>query len=332
LIGKEIVVIGRFGKSVSLVVVCTLLAWGLARAAISKYQQKRQEILAACKVEREKMGIKDISQIRAKCPTPEIRLVAPTKVSPGDQAEVTVTGKFPEGTRFLFGSDNIEIVKESTAANSYRASIKVAANGGPESIFLEALTPVCCVSTRREASLVIGGKFNWDLKADNGWRIKGSADVPPGGSGSSAELKYMLEFYRGNETAPFAKRRATVFPSGGSGTPSYNFSISQEDEANMSAQAEYERLAREIANPNLTDAQREKLMQQLQATMQKMTEQMGRMGDPAYLKKLQAQQEEFGCTSLNVSMQNGILTGSLQCSQKVGRNIPVNGNLKYLGK
>ena len=55
--------IGRFGKSVSLVVVCTLLAWGLARAAISKYQQKRQEILAACKVEREKMGIKDISPI-----------------------------------------------------------------------------------------------------------------------------------------------------------------------------------------------------------------------------------------------------------------------------
>ena len=73
-------------------------------------------------------------------------------------------------------------------------------------------------------------------------------------------------------------------------------------------------------------------MQQLRATMQKMTEQMGRMGDPAYLKKLQAQQEEFGCTSLNVSMQNGTLTGSLQCSQKVGRNIPVKGTLKYLGK
>ena len=322
----------RSGKIVFLVVVGALLSWGLVRAAVSKYQQKREAILAACKAEREKLGIQDISKMRDKCPTPEIKLVAPAKLSPGDQVEVTVTGKFPEGTRFLFGSDSVEVLKESTTADTYRATIKVAAGGGPEAVFLEALTPVCCVSKRREAALVVGGRFTWDFKVNNGWRIKGSADEPAAGSGSSAELKYMLEFYRGNETRPFARRRATVHPSASSGTPNYNFSISQEDEASMGAQAEYERLVKEMANPNLTDAQREKVMEQLQAMMQKMTEQMSQMGDPAYVKKLQAQQDEFGCSSLDVSMQNGILTGSLDCSQKVGRNIPVSGTLKFLGK
>jgi hypothetical protein len=322
----------RFGRVAFQVVVFTILAWGITRAAISKYQQKRQEILASCKLERDKLGIKDAAQIRDKCPTPEIKLVSPAKVAPGDQVEVTVNGKFAAGTRFLFGSDSIEVVTESTAVNSYRATIKVAPGGGPETVFLEALTPVCCTSTRRESALVIGGKFEWNLKAGNGWRILGSAYAPPGGPGGSPELKYTLAFFRGAETAAFAKRVVTVFPSNSSGIPNYNFSISQEDESSQNVQAEYERLMTEMSNPNLTGAQREKLIQQLQAMAQKMTEQMKQMADPAYQKSLQAQQEQFGCASISVSLQNGSLTGNMRCSQKVGTNIPINGTMKYLGK
>ena len=55
------------------------------------------------------------------------------------------------------------------------------------------------------------------------------------------------------------------------------------------------------------------------------------MSDPAYLKKLQAQQEEFGCSTINVTSQDGNLAGTMNCSQKVG-NLKITGTMKYLGK
>lgn len=324
--------IRRFGRTASLVVVCILLAWGVSRAMISKYQQKRQEILAACKAEREKLGVAEQKELANKCPTPEVALISPAMLAPGQTAEVTVTGKFPAGTRFLFDSDCIEVVKESVIANTYHATVKVTSDCGPEAVTVEAFAPFCCKSGRLDHGLTVGGNFNWDLTASNGWRVKGRAVPPAAGAGKTSELVFMLEFYRGNETAPFIKRRATLFPSAGSSPPSYYFSISNQDESSANAQQEMERISKQMANPNISEAEREKLMNRMQAILNNTTKDVSKMTDPAYQKQLQAQADEFGCQAINVTVKNGSVIGTMSCSQKVGSNLKVTGTMKFLGK
>jgi hypothetical protein len=324
--------IRRIGRTASLVVVCTLLAWGVSRAMISKYQQKRQEILAACKAEREKLGVAEQKELANKCATPEVALISPAMLAPGQTAEVTVTGKFPAGTRFLFESDCIEVVKESVTANTYHATVKVASECGPEAVTVEAFAPFCCKSGRLDHGLTVGGNFDWDLTAGNGWRVKGHPIPPAAGAGKTSELAFMLEFYRGNETAPFTKRSATLLPSAGSSPPSYYFSISSQDESSMSAQQEMERIGKQMANPNISEAERAKLTSRMQALLTNMTKDMSKMADPAYQKQLQAQADEFGCTAINVTVQNGSVTGTMSCSQKVGSNLKLTGTMKFLGK
>jgi FKBP-type peptidyl-prolyl cis-trans isomerase len=299
---------------------------------ISKYQQKRQEILAACKAEREKLGVAEQKTLANKCPTPEVALISSATLSPGQTAEVTVTGKFPAGTRFLFDSDCIEVVKESVTANTYHATVKVGSDCGPEAVTVEAFAPFCCKSGRLDHGLTVGGNFNWDLTAGNGWRVKGHPVPPTAGAGKTSELAFMLEFYRGSETTPFTKRSATLFPSAGSSPPSYYFSISNQDESSTNAQQEMERISRQMANPNISEAERAKLMSQMQAILTNMTKDASKMMDPAYQKQLQAQADEFGCQTINVTVQNGSVTGTMTCSQKVGSNLKITGTLKFLGK
>jgi hypothetical protein len=319
----------RFGRTALLVVVCAVLAWGTTHAALSKYQEKRKEILAACKAARDKLGVEQQKQVA--CLTPEIALVSPVVASPGQVVEVAVTGRFPAETRFLFESDSVEVVKESAAANSYRATIKVAPGGGPEALDVVAFIPVCCKSARASGAVAIGGNFEWDLKAGNGWIVKARPAAPAAG-GRSAELAYKLEFYRGSETAPFARRTATLYPAQ-SDPPSYRFSISEQDESSsMGAQGEMAALFQQMADPKLSDAAREKLMQRLEAVQANMSKELAKMSDPAYMKQQQAQQEEFGCTAINLDSRNGALTGNMICGQKAGRDIKLTGTMTYRGK
>ncbi len=322
----------RFRRTVSLVLVCALLALGVSRAMISKYEQKRQQILAACKAEREKLGVAEQKALAGKCQTPEIALVSPAMLNPGQTAEVTVTGKFPAGTRFLFESDCIDVLKESVAANTYHATVKVSAECGPETLAVEAFAPFCCKSGRLDHALTIGGNFEWDLTASNGWRVKAHAAAPEAGAGRSAELKYMLEFFRGNETAPFTRRAATLHPSTGSSSPSYYFSISNQDESSMNTQQEMEKISKQMANPSLSNAEREKLMKQMEALLTNMTKDANKMTDPAYMKQLQAKADEFGCGAINATVQNGSVTGTMNCSQKVGSNLKITGTMKAQAK
>ena len=102
----------RIGRIGLLVAIGAMLTWGITHAALSKYQQKRQEILAACKAAREKLTPEEQKQLAAKCNTPEIALISPAVVKPGDTVEVILTGKFPAGTSFIFESDGIEVLKD----------------------------------------------------------------------------------------------------------------------------------------------------------------------------------------------------------------------------
>ena len=318
------------GRTVTFVLVSTLLAWGLTRAAISNYEQKRKEILAGCKAERDKLGKSD-PQLCGKYPTPEIGLVKAGAITPGATVEVTIPGKYPPGTRFLFGSDSIEVQKESLVGNTYTASLRVSPDAGPERISLDAFGPVCCKSGRRDNALTIGGNFEWNFTAVNGWRIKTAPWPREGAISRSGDIKYMLEFYRGNETTPFTRRSGTLMPKD-ERPPSYYFSIGSQDESEMETQAEMEKLYKALANPKLSSAERKVLMDKIKVISEKTNESLGKMADPAYQKQRRAQQEEFGCSALTVSKEAAGLSGYMNCSSKVGTSIKVTGTMNLAGR
>ncbi len=317
---------GRVGLLLMTVI---MLCWGVTNAALSKYQQKEQAIRDACKAAREKLTPQEQKQLQ--CGTPEIRLVSPITIRPGETMEVAFAGKFPAGTNFVFHSDSIEVLKESSNANSYRATIKVAPGGGPENLSVSAIIPVCCKTAYQSNAVIISGNFQWELKGANGWTVKARAKAPGPGERQTSELAYLLEFFRGSETTPFERRTATLYPEQ-SVPPSYRFSISQQDESSMNSQQEMQRISQQMANPNLSDADREKLMNQMQEMVARMTQEAQKMSSPAYAKQMQAKQQEFGCTAINLRVENGAATGNMLCSEKVGRNIAMTGTMKYLGK
>jgi hypothetical protein len=140
-----------------------------------------------------------------------------------------------------------------------------------------------------------------------------------------------MEFYRGTETVPFAKRQATLHPSH-SEPPNYYFSISNQDETQMSAQMEMQTVMQKMTNPNITDAERDKLSKQMEQISARMQAEVQKMTDPKYIQKLQAQEQEFGCTAMNLKVQSGAATGNMTCSEKAGRSISMTGTMKLMAK
>ncbi len=320
--------LGRIGILVGIMVV---FAWGMAHAYLGKYDMKRQEIVAGCKPARDKLTPEERKQLT--CATPEISLVSPSTVNPGDTAEVTVTGKFPAGTQFLFESDAIEVLKESCAANSYRATIKVNPAAGPEILAVRAFAPVCCKSASHYDAIAIAGNFAWDLKAVNGWTVKARSVPPAAGDSRSKGLAYSLEFFRGAETTPFERRRATLSPSLSPPTYDliYSFSISNQDEASENAQQEMEKLGKQLKNPNLSDAERERITKKISDAVRNMARDLEKKTQPDYVNQLLEKQLAFGCTDIDLKLNNGVATGDMTCSQKIGR-IALTGTLKSLPK
>ncbi len=317
----------KLGRVAILAITAIMLCWGITHAALSKYQLKQQAIMDACKAARKNYAS---TQPALKCDTPEISLRTPIVAKPGETVEVVINGKFPAGTSFVFGSDNIEVLKETSNANSYRATIRIAPGGGPETLSVQAITPLCCKIAYASEAVVINSNYQWDLKASNGWAVKAQSIAAAPGA-SSREMQYMLEFFKGAATTPFTKRRASLHPSQGD-VPSYYFSISNQDETQMSPQLEMQAIMEKMMNPNTSDAEREKLTKQMEQISTRMTADLKKMTDPKYLQNLQAQEQEFGCTAINLKVQNGAATGNMLCSDKVGRNLTMTGTMKLLPK
>jgi hypothetical protein len=312
--------IRRWGITGLQIVTGIVLFWGATHAALSKYQEKDRTIREACRAERAKLTPQQQKQLQ--CSTPEVSLVSHIVVKPGATAEVAINGKFPAGTSFVFQSDSIEVLKESSNANAYRATVKASSDGVPRTVSISALIPLCCKSAYLSHALTIVGNNAWDFQAANGWKVK-AQPLPPVPS-RGQDLLYSLEFFRGSETAPFAKRRATLFPAEAD-SDSFSLSISNEDESGGNVQQQMEDISKQIQNPNVSDAEREKLMKKMQEVIAQMTK---TMQDPGYAKKLQAQEEEFGCRGIYVNLKNGAVTGNLNCSEKVGRSIALTGVMK----
>lgn len=311
--------------------VLALAVLGIVQASLSRYQEKRSAIFLAATAERQRLGIVNNNAL-GQYPTPEIQLGQAACLAPGATAEVIVKGRFKPGTKFLWKSDRLEVLTESVTENEYRATLKVPPDIGPESVDLEAYAPVSAFEAIRSKAVVVSGRFEWDMNVSNGWRIKArlledTRCSSPGGGGS---MKYALEFFHAQESAPFEKRTATL-----SYSPyddySYLFSIEEKNPFG-GAQAEMEELAKKFQGGNVSDAEMQKLMARMEELQKELQVEMTKMGDPAFQQKLEQEKQQFGCRSIELQVQESRLKGRLNCGQTVGMNLPLTGTLKFAGK
>jgi hypothetical protein len=73
-------------------------------------------------------------------------------------------------------------------------------------------------------------------------------------------------------------------------------------------------------------------MAKMEALIENMTKEATKITDPAYIKQLQAKADEFACGTINLTVQNGAVTGTMSCSQKVGSNLKITGSMKAPAK
>jgi hypothetical protein len=316
-------------KRIVLVGVLALLALGLSRAARFRFHDKEAAVREACQAQLRKLGItRDAA--KAKYPTPEIHMVTSACLMPGGTGEVVIKGKFPPETKFIFQNDNIEVVKEALTPAEYRATLKAAPGIGPETASVRAITAATCITAQADRAAVVGGKYEWTMDAANGWRVVArSASARPCGGNSGGGDAYEALFFRKGETTPFEKRSANLSFDVYDST-NYRFTVSQESADSRAVQQNAQQLMMKMSDPNLTNAQREQIMAQLQKMQQEMMANMAKMTDPNYIKKLEEARQQFGCESIHLQAQGDAVKGELRCAQAVGTRIALTGVRKLI--
>ena len=317
----------------TMVAICALVVFGIARAANSHYAERRSAFFASLEGERKKLGLTDWAQVKAKYPTPEITLCRAVHVAPGGTAEVAVRGKFVPGSKFLFENDDVEVLKESATATEYRATVKVAAGIGPSYSPLHVFAAMSGIEASPPCPAVyIGGKYEWDFTAQNGWQIK----LRPKGDpfpkdGSGPITTYTAQFYRSGEAKPFEVRDLNLGIAGTLYGDSYGGQILESADSPGNPQANMEQLTKKAFDPSTSPEEREKLMQKLAEAQQAM---IASMSDPKALQQQQQDQmkkdAEFGCKNMNFNASADPVEGKISCGQSVG-TIAIKGTRRFVG-
>jgi hypothetical protein len=311
-------------KRVVAISVLILLAFAAARAATQRYQEREDAYRQECQAERERLGL-SATDLRAKYPTPEIRLVSAACVLPAATAEVIVAGRFAAGAEFFVESDSFEVVKESATANQYRATVKAMAGIGPETVSLAVINPVTAQMARALNAVKMGGRYEWTMAAANGWKVVARSQTA--NQCDAAGNRYDVSFFRPGESAAFEKITGTLsFLSANRRNYRFDLSTAAPPPAGMEA---YQAVMQKMADPKLSAAERETVMAKLKEAQKEMTAVLTRMADPAYAKQLaqeqQRREQEFGCRALEITAEGGKLTGEMSCSEKVGRRLSLSG-------
>jgi hypothetical protein len=311
--------------------VLVLAALGLARAARFQFQEKEEALLAASRAQLQKLGITR-DEAKKKYPTPEIHMVSSDCLLPGTTGDVVVKGKFAPGTKFVFENDNINVTKEGLTSTEYRATVQVAAGTGPQPVPVWAMSNVSGIVARQSNGFRIGGRFEWSIEAANGWKIVAAA--PAGracGGPANGDDQYTMSFYQKGANTPFEKRRASLDYSPYD-APNYRFDVSADDGAASAGLEDMTALMQKLADPNLSDAQRDQLMKRVEAAQEQAQKNLAKMADPDYAKQLEAKRQQFGCKEVDLAVEGSSFTGELRCAPAVGEHIAVTGTLKLLGK
>ncbi len=274
-----------------------LLLLGIGRAATSRYEEQMEAFLAGCRAEQKRLGLAsgaNRKQLFSKYPTPEIALCRTVRLAPGGSGEVVAKGKFADGTKFLLDNDQLELAGESLAGDTYRAEVRVPKMAGPSLATLHALAPVSGGHATCRPAVWIGGKYEWQLTASNGWRIK-LAMRNEGFQGEEPDIRKMLregfpgtksyrvpdslyqaEFYRGAETKPFTVRDVllTLHEAPRSGAAyTGRIEMSEADQQKMSATAAAQQ-GQMIQSQAQTQAAMEKVQAKYQGEMDKLQQQL----------------------------------------------------------
>jgi len=246
----------------SVVAVIVLLSWGITRTGAQQeaakgktaespkgYYEKLKAIWKEFDDEGKRLGL-DRAGLKAKYPTPEIRLCPLLRTVPGGTSDVVVEGKFAPGTKFLFETyNNVDTENEQVSTSGYNAKIHVDSEAWPGAARLHAIT---ATSNKECMPLYIGGKYQWELTAKNGWIIKirtmDERFIPPKGKNRMRMMPQpicQVEFYRQGETAPFEVREIELSLDNGTSQGGYSGSL-KDPKAGKESAAEQERKRQEF--------------------------------------------------------------------------------------
>ncbi len=330
---REIMNVTTHWRRVAGSAVLVMLAIALCRAATFQFNQAERAFREAASKELARLGIAR-NAAKAKYPTPYITSVSPTCILPGGTGEVVVRGKFAPGSKFFFENDNLRILKESLTGGEYRATLKAASGIGPQTANLMVLTPVTAISAQHFEAVTVGGRYEWIIDTANGWRVVArSTGAQPCVADSAEGSKYEIQFYRAGQRTPFEKMSATLAYSMWE-EHNYRFSIRGDDSSTQGSMQEMSALMKKISDPNLPDAERERLMARIGKMQDEAVAVMTKAADPAYIKQQQEKHEQFGCESIELQVPAGGsgFSGRMRCAEKVGTDLKLTGYMRPLAR
>jgi len=300
-----------------------LLALALAGAAVraagrQKFSDARAALLRQFQSEQQAQGPAAPNQRAAlfrKYPTPEITLVKPVAVSPGQAAPVSLGGRFADRTAFLVDNDDVELVNPVSSATGFKATLKASPTALPGFASVHAFTPVSG-AWARSAVAFVGAPAAFTFNASNGWTIRLTPEARAFEvADREARLPYRADFHRAGEAQPFERMGGTLRV-GADDEPGGTFHLSLH--AAASAQAEMEALQKKyLSDPQammrLSAREQDELSKKMEALTEKMVKEAEAvLADPA---SAQRKQDEFGCNALSFSFGG---EGSLRCGRKLG--------------
>jgi hypothetical protein len=304
-----------------------LVAIGFVRASTNHYVERRTALFQSLDEDRKRLGLSDRKEIFARYPSPEVTLCRAVRVAPGGTAEVVVEGKFAAGTHFLFENDDVDVAKENATATEYHATVRAASGAGPGYAQLHIFTPVSGGNTECTA-VSIGGRYEWDFTAQNGWRIKLQPKGNANGSSDPKVALYKAEFYRGSESKPFEVLDLSLGLAGALFQNSYGGALQEPTENQAGSQGDPQAIMQKLSDPKLTDEERAKLLERMtQMTTQMMQQQQALIQKAA---EQQQKQAEFGCQSMNFDATADPVEGRVTCGQKVG-TLTIKGTRRFVG-
>jgi hypothetical protein len=311
-------------SAVAVALITVGAAGALARAVglTTKYGAEMQRLRSEWKSAQQAEGLDPIRGAKAlygKYPTPEITLCKPVVIAPGASAPLSLAGRFPERTTFLVDHDQVTLAPGPSTAAKYAATATVAGDALPGFARLFAYAPVSG-AWNRCGVVVIGAAPSFSLTASNGWTI-GLAPASKSWTvnGSSASLGYKAEFFKPGSTTPFETMTGSLTVSADD-QPDTQYTFSMQPGNTGSAMEEYQALAARMSDPQafmkMTPKEQAAFQKKLEEVGDRMAKEMEAMtANPAAMIEKQAQ---FGCGSIDLTVDGTQVRGGVGCGQKVG--------------
>lgn len=326
MMGRQFV---RAAYAVALVGLAVALVASVVRAQSANFNARRTEIRRQAATDRSEASLNgdaNRKKLFSLYPTPEITLAKPIVVAAGASAPLSLSGKFSDKTVFVSREDAVELTNPVVAANSFKATVSVAADAPPSWGRIYAYAPVSEAEAWTPA-VFIGAPMTFDLASKNGWTIKlapqtATFKFPKPGT---AEVTYKAEFFKPETTTPFETTTGTLTIQAESGAGQYSFMMMAGNSG--SAQAEVMELSEKMGalmkagkfqGPEMASIQKK-----LEVAQERyMKEVEAQVKDPAAMVK---KQDDFGCGTINLSIRRGRVTGNINCGKNVGSSLEVTG-------